>query len=77
MKKSKSVPATLVAALAGVAATGCGSGGYDQCVDAYGRVVNDGFCRSGGGYGGTIYRYRHVSSGGFGGSSSSGGFFGG
>lgn len=75
MKKSSQVPATLIVALAGAAATGCGSGGYNQCVGPGGVVVDEGFCRTRGASGG--YIYRHVSTGGFGGSSRSGGFFGG
>ena len=75
MKKSSSVPASLIVALAGagVAAVGCGSGGYDDCVDQTGRIVADSACRSG--YAGAHYIHRNVSSGGFGGSG--GGFFGG
>lgn len=70
MKKSKAVPATLVAALAGVAAGGCNSGGYDECVDPMGNVVSDESCRSH--RGGSVWVHRE--SGGFGGS---GGYYGG
>ncbi len=77
MKKSSQVPASLVVALAGLSGTGlismagCSSGGYDDCVDASGRIVADSACRSG--YAGAHYIRR----GGFGNSGYSGGFFGG
>lgn len=76
MKKSSQVPASLIvtlAGLSGVAGTiqGCGSGGYDDCVDANGRIIADSACRSG--YSGAHYIHR----GGFGSSGSSSGFFGG
>ena len=76
MKKSTQVPASLIVALAGIAATGCSGGSYDECVDATGRVIAMSACR-GGSSGAYIIR-RNVQSGGFGGSGgSSGGFFGG
>ncbi|MEZ0327849.1 MAG: hypothetical protein ACAH95_18285 [Fimbriimonas sp.] len=74
MKRSKQVPASLIAAMAaGMAVNGCGP--QQDCVDAQGRITPDVNCQSGS----RGYRWsprRNVGGGGFG-TTGSGGFFGG
>jgi len=74
MKKSTSVPASLILGLAASWTTqGCGGGYRNECRDNSGRVLPDSACRGGVGYLPGAHWVR-VSTGGFG---SSGGYYGG
>ncbi len=77
MKRSSQVPAPLIIALAaGLSVTGCSSRrSYNECVDAAGRVISSADCRRG--VPGAHWIRRTVQTGGFGGSGTSGGYYGG
>src|SRR5947209_2747126 len=67
MKKSKQVPATLVATVAALMSVGCSRPGVTEvrrCIDDQGRVMPDSMCTGssgygGGGYSGGYYRSSH------------------
>jgi hypothetical protein len=61
MKKSKSVPATVVAAVAAMILTGCHSNPTEvrRCIDAKGNVIPDTMCSTGGSMGGSSYYGSH------------------
>ena len=70
MKKSRIVPAYLIASMAaGTTVTGCDSNPSYACHDRYGRPIPDIGCRNG-----TVVGAHWVQTGGFGGS---GGYWGG
>ena len=70
MKKSKQVPAVLVAAVAAYLVAGCSSGPTDvrRCVDATGKVVPDINCENGSGSGTFVGGNGYSGSGGYSGS---------
>jgi len=56
MKKSKAVPATLIATIAAITLNGCSrSAEIGRCVDASGKLLPDSACQSMGGYGSGSY----------------------